>query len=185
MKHALQADLLRLLSGELPPDQERALRQRLAREPDLAATFRRLEGAWARLELPPPAPLPLGFSGRVMARVREMPEVRSAGAPGTPGSPRRTPGTLKAGTLSWAAAPTWVRASCAAALVGGVLLGAGLGARGTRGQWQARQASPGVPALTESYWAMVETAGSPATADEAAAAGAPALPSSPRGEDRR
>jgi anti-sigma factor RsiW len=170
MKHGLQADLLRLLSGELPPDQVRALRERLAREPELAAAFRRLESAWARLELPPPSPVPLGFAGRVMARAREMPQTRIDGAPGK-----------GAGTLSWAAAPTWVRASCAAALLGGVLLGAGLGARGTRGLWQARQASSGVPALTESYWAMVETA-EPA---EEGASTAPALPSSPRGEDRR
>jgi anti-sigma factor RsiW len=172
MKHALQRDLLRLLSGDLPPDQERALRERLAREPALAATFQRLESAWSRLELPPSAPVPLGFSGRVMARARELPTIPTTRATGVPGK--------GPGTLSWAAAPTWVRASCAAALLSGVLLGAGLGARGTRGHWQARQAASGVPELAESYWDMVETAGAP---DEAAPA--PALPSAARGEARR
>jgi anti-sigma factor RsiW len=184
MKHALEVDLLRLLAGELPPDRARALRDRLDREPELAATFRRLERAWERLTPPPAAPVPLGFSGRVMARVRELRAPRVAGAFGGGLAGATTPAGRSgpSGQLSWATAPTWVRASCAAALVGGVLLGAGLGARGTRGQWQARQAAAGLPVLTESYWAMVETAG---TADEHPAGTAPALPSSPRGEGRR
>jgi ferric-dicitrate binding protein FerR (iron transport regulator) len=180
MKRALETDLLRLLSGDLPPERARGLREQLARDPGLAAAFRRLERAWERLELPPAAAVPLGFSGRVMARVREMPAPRTAGGAAPAGA-----GTGKGVVpLSWAAAPTWVRASCAAALLCGVLLGAGLGARGTRGQWQARPAGAGVPALTESYWAMVEASESAAATDEAGSASAPALPSA-RGEDRR
>ena len=164
MKRVLEADkvqLLRLLHGELPPERASALRQRLVREPELAAAWRRLESAWERLAPPPPTPVPLGFSGRVMARVRE----RAAGpAPlGTAGGP----------AVTWAAAPTWVRASCAAALLAGVLLGAGLGSRGRLDQRQ--RTAEGVPALTESYWALVDMP------SETAAA----LPSPSRGEARR
>jgi anti-sigma factor RsiW len=167
MRRVLAVDkvqLLRLLRGELPPERSSELRERLAREPDLAAAWRRLESAWERLTAPPPAPVPPGFSGRVMARVRE----RAAGAP-------PPLGTAAGAAITWAAAPTWVRASCAAALVAGVLLGAGLGSRG-RLDDRPRTADS-VPALTESYWALVERP------NEAAAA-PPALPSSSRGEAR-
>jgi anti-sigma factor RsiW len=162
MKRVLEADsmqLLRLLHGELPPARAAALRERLAREPELAAAWRRLEQAWEGLTPPPPSPVPLGFSGRVMARVRD----RAAGAPG-------------GGAISWAAAPTWVRASCAAALVAGVVLGAGLGSRGRLDERQ--RTVEGVPELAESYWALVERPNETTATD-------PALPSSPRGEARR
>src|SRR5579864_4363707 len=156
--------LLRLLHGELPPERASALRERLVREPELAAAWRRLESAWERLAPPPPTPVPLGFSGRVMARVRE----HAAGA--------APPLGTAAGTITWAAAPTWVRATCAAALVAGVLLGAGLG---SRGRLEERQRSAeSVPALTESYWALVD-------GPSETAAAPPVLPSSPRGEARR
>jgi ferric-dicitrate binding protein FerR (iron transport regulator) len=166
MKHALEADLKRFLrllpslDGELTPEGEQALRERLARDPELAAAWRRLEGAWEGLELPPAAPVPPGFSGRVMAHARQLGEARAGGV---------------GGSVSWAAAPNWVRASCAGALVAGLLLGAGLGVRG-RTDLQPR-AAEGVPALAESYWELVEAPNQPATA--------PALPSSARGEARR
>src|ERR1700692_73391 len=108
--------------------------------PDVAAAARRLESAWEGLTPPPPAPVPLGFAGRVMARVREQ----AAGAPPP----------LDTNAISWAAAPTWVRATCAAALVAGVVLGAGLGSRGWLDERQRTAES--VPALTESYWALVD-----------------------------
>src|ERR1700724_2782151 len=153
--------LLRLLQGELPPERASALRERLAREPKLAAAWRRLESAGEGLTRPPAAPVPLGFSGRVMARVREQ----AAG----------TTRPLDTNAISWAAAPTWVRATCAAALVAGVLLGAGLGSRGRLDERQ--RTADSVPALTESYWALVDTPSETAAAP-------PALPS-PRGEARR
>jgi anti-sigma factor RsiW len=164
MKRVLEVDdvdklqLLRLLQGELPPERASGLRERLAREPELAAAWRRLESAWEGLTPPPAAPVPLGFSGRVMARVREQ----AAGVP--PGN-----------AISWAAAPTWVRATCAAALVAGVLLGAGLGSRGRLDERQ--RTADSVPALTESYWALVDTPSETVAAPTA-------LPS-PRGEARR
>jgi anti-sigma factor RsiW len=157
MKHDLrhlEIDLMRLLHDELPPERARGLRERLAREPALAASFQRTAGAWEGLTLPPAAAVPYGFTGRVMA------EVRGQAAAG-----------LAAGTLSWSAAPRWVRAAGAAALLAGALLGAGLG----HGMAGDRDAPAGAPGLTESYWAMV---------DESAAT-TPVLPSTPRGEARR
>jgi len=177
MKHAMEVDLLRLLAGELPPERERALRDRLGQDPELAAAYRRLERAWEGLSLPAPAPVPLGFTDRVMARAREL---NAAGVHAQQGSE----GAGAAGApLRWSAAPTWVRASCAAALVAGVLLGAGLGSRGLSQEASAAAAAPAsgsVPALTESYWTLVATAG-----DSAGAPAAPLPPSPSRGEARQ
>lgn len=99
-------DLIRLLNGELPADEARALRERMRSEPELADAWRRLERTWRGLEPPPAAPVPPGFTGRVMARVRSQP------APGS---------------LSWSSAPAWARATAAAALVAGAALGIGVG----------------------------------------------------------
>ena len=100
-------ELVRLLAGELPPERAAALSARLAREPELAAAWRRLEGAWRAAEPAPGAPVPPGFAREVMARARREAE----GAPG----------------LTWALAPLWVRAAGAAALAAGIVAGAGLG----------------------------------------------------------
>ena len=151
--HDLEVDLMRLLHEELPPERAHELRQRLAGDPELAASYRRITVIWEGLTLPPAAPAPLGFSGRVMSQVRG-----------------RTPAGSPGGTLSWSAAPRWVRAAGAAALVAGALLGAGLG----RGMASNRAAPSGTPGLTESYWAMVDESDS-----------APVLPSASRGEARR
>lgn len=153
MKHDmkdLDVDLMRLLHGELPPARAGELRERLAHEPELAARWRRLAGTWEGLVLPPAAPVPLGYGARVMARVR---------------------GLAAPASLSWSAAPRWVRATGAAALLAGVLLGAGIG-----GGLAVERTAPagGVTNLTESYWAMVDES-----------AGAPSLPSGARGEAAR
>jgi anti-sigma factor RsiW len=98
---------MRLLHGELPPERARELRERLAAEPELAGLYQRLERTWNGLDLPPAAPVPAGFSGRVMAHARSLPK------------PTRS--------LSWSAAPVWVRATAAAALIAGAALGVGAG----------------------------------------------------------
>ncbi|MFY9824941.1 MAG: hypothetical protein WAM82_26420 [Thermoanaerobaculia bacterium] len=108
--------LMRLLQGELPPSEARELRARVWREPGLAEEYQRLERTWNRLEPPPAAPVPPGFTGRVMARVRSE---------------------KAAGSLSWASAPAWVRATAAASLVAGALLGIGVGR-----SWPAADTSP-------------------------------------------
>jgi anti-sigma factor RsiW len=133
--HDLDIDLMRLLHDELPAARAHALRERLACEPELAARFHRIAGTWEGLALPPAAPAPQGFTGRVMAQVRG-----SAAA------------DLRSGNLSWSATPRWVRAAGAVALLAGALLGAGLG----RGMVSDRGAPSGVSGLTESYWAMVD-----------------------------
>jgi anti-sigma factor RsiW len=151
MTRGSEQELIRLLHGELPPDEARELRARLRREPELAAAFDRLERTWSGLELPPAAPVPAGFAGRVMAHARSLP----------------TPATL-----SWTAAPRWVRAAAAAALLAGAALGAGVGR-----SWPAAEKAP-EPApvsslaateapeysLAEGYWDVVDD-------DEAAAPG--------------
>jgi anti-sigma factor RsiW len=116
MTSGTQNELMSLLRDELPAEEARELRARIRHEPELAADFRRLEQAWNGLELPPPSPLPAGFTGRVMARVRDEKAARS---------------------LSWSSAPNWVRATAAASLVAGALLGVGVGV-----SWPAADTSP-------------------------------------------
>lgn len=106
MTSGSEHELISLLRDELAAGEARELRARIRREPELAADFHRLEQTWNGLELPPPSPLPLGFTGRVMARVRDERAARS---------------------LSWSSAPHWVRATAAASLVAGALLGIGVG----------------------------------------------------------
>jgi anti-sigma factor RsiW len=102
-----ESDLMRLLHGELPEGRARELRARLERDPELAEEYRRLRETWEGLVLPPPSPVPPGFSRRVMARARaERPE-----------------------SLSLRGAPVWVRAVAAAALVAGTAIGIGVGGR--------------------------------------------------------
>jgi len=104
--------LTRLLAGELDAGEARRLRRRLAEEPELAAAWVRLQGAWRSLA-PRPVPLPPGFAGRVMAQVRD-----EAGDGARRASPR---------FALWRA-PLAARAAGAAALVAGLGLGAALGA---------------------------------------------------------
>jgi anti-sigma factor RsiW len=116
MTSGTEHELMSLLRGELAADEARELRARMRREPELAADYRRLEQTWNRLELPPPSPVPPGFTGQVMARVRSE---------------------RASGSLSWSSAPNWVRATAAAALVAGALVGIGVGR-----SWPAADASP-------------------------------------------
>jgi anti-sigma factor RsiW len=154
MNRGTEHDLMRLLHGELPAEEARALRARLASDPALAAAYRQLEATWQGLSLPPAAPVPPGFAQRILAHARR----RSV-----------------AGALSWSAAPGWVRATAAAALVAGAVLGVGVGR-----SWPASQPSPAAAfdsaslstageedySLAGSYWDLVEdtAAGSAAEA---------------------
>jgi anti-sigma factor RsiW len=155
MTRGTEQELIRLLHGELPPDEARELRARIRREPELAEVFGRLARTWSGLALPPPSPVPAGFAGRVMARARSLP------APGA---------------LSWTAAPRWVRATAAAALLAGAALGAGVGR-----SWPPTDKAP-EPApvsslaateaaeysLAEGYWDVVDgdTAAVPGAGEE-------------------
>ena len=154
MTGATELDLMRLLHGELPEEEARELRARLRREPELAALYQRLERSWNGLELPPPHPVPPGFPSRAMARVRQS----------------------AAAGISWSAAPTWVRAAAAAALVTGLTVGAGVGriwpgpprdavqetAVEVAGE-ESEEVGLGDMSLAASYWETVDavTAGEP------------------------
>ncbi|HEY0513241.1 MAG TPA: hypothetical protein VGH73_15135 [Thermoanaerobaculia bacterium] len=153
MTRGTENDLIRLLHGELPPGPARELRERMLREPALAAAYQRLERTWNGLSLPPAAPAPPGFAGRIMSLTRA--HARGLPAPGG---------------VSWAAAPRWVRAAAAAALIAGAAAGIGVGRSWPAAEPVPESSSLGGPEfnLAESYWDGVEDAVSPS----ASAAGA-------------
>jgi anti-sigma factor RsiW len=140
----LDAELLRRLAGELPPDRARELDRRLAAEPALAARHRALERSWAALAPPLESPLPPGLAARVMGAVRR------GSLPG-------------AGRLTWGLAPTWVRAAAAVALAAGVALGAGLGHRASPASDALSLGLAPPESLAASYWRAVEDATSSAS----------------------
>ena len=146
MTRGIEHDLMRLLHGELPAEEARALRARIFREPELAALYARMERSWQGLSLPPASPVPPGFAGRIMARLR---------------------GQSAPGSLSWSAAPGWVRATAAAALVAGAAIGLGVGrtwpaANGNGGKDSEPEpaflAATAETSLAEGYWSLVEDA---------------------------
>lgn len=139
MNARIERQLLRLLAGELAPDEARELEQRIAAEAELAAAHRRLAARWQGLEPPPPRPVPPGFAGRVVARARAE---RQSGA-------------------SLAAAPAWVRLAAALSLAAGLGLGAGLGlwqsAVGLSGGTAGEELNPDEgTSLAAAYWSAVE-----------------------------
>ena len=81
--------LIRLLHGELPPAEAKALSLRLERDSALLAEYRRLERVWLNLG-PDPTVLPgPGFSTSVMAQARSV--------------------STPAAGLEWSFAPPWAK----------------------------------------------------------------------------
>lgn len=113
MNRRMELDLMRLLHGELPEEQARALRARLERDPALAEAYRRLGRSWEELALPPAAPVPLGFAQRAAALATAE---RSA---------------------QTAPTPVWVRAAAALALILGTAVGIEVG-----GSWPLGERKP-------------------------------------------
>ena len=138
MNPGTERDLVRRLAGRLPEEPAAELERRLASDPELAQAYERLERTWQGLALPEPAPAPLGFTHRVMARAREQAAARWS--------------------LSLRAAPNRVRAAAAAALAVGIALGA-LGAQ--YGSLESSAADPSgrdilrPASLADSYWSAV------------------------------
>jgi anti-sigma factor RsiW len=136
--------LMRLLHGELPPEEEARVRAALARDPAAVARLRELERLWDGLELPPPEAAPPGFAARVAAR--------AAGERAR----RATP-----------FGPAWARVAAGAVLVAGMAAGASVGLlAGSAGEAAARDgaAEPAAEwtyledapsSLAESYWSAV------------------------------
>jgi anti-sigma factor RsiW len=147
-----RADLLRLLHGELSAAAEARLRDRLAREPELAAALRRMEVTWDLLELPPAAPAPSGFAARVAARAAEQGRSRTGEAESAPFR------------------PAWARAMAAAALTAGIVAGAAVGWLVIPEQSLSLQVAPAVSSTGAAGTpGPAEPAGSAATGAEPAA----------------
>lgn len=99
--------LVRLLHGELAPEEAAALRREVARDPGAARRLAELGTTWEALELPAPRPAPSGFAGRVAALAAEEDAERRA---------------ADAAPLG----PAWARAVAGAALILGLTAGATL-----------------------------------------------------------
>ncbi len=150
MTKAKEQQLMRLLHGELAPDEARRRSRELEQDSDLRAAHQRLARTWESLELPA-SEVPSGFSANVVAAAREL---RAGGQPG--------------GELSWSLAPAWARGGAAAALLTGLLLGAAFGRgfeapdAGTSDETAivADADADAVPlSLAEVYWLALEESG--------------------------
>jgi anti-sigma-K factor RskA len=146
----LERRLVRRVSGELSAEEQAQLAEAIRQTPEAAVELDRLDEVWSGLELPPPAAVPPGFSGRVLAR---------ALAAGRPGS-----------EADWSLAPGWARIVAVVALVAGLALGIGLGTVGEASGTTATVASSeglwSDPGDGEAYWQAVgtdDTTPSPAT----------------------
>ena len=127
-----QLQLLRLLHGELAEDEARRLRDRMAAEPSLAASYRDLAARWRELELQENTTASEAYVERV---------VRAAA-----GSNR--------GRVRWSLAPVWAQASAAVALAAGVALGLGLAA--FLPPVESVDAVEVDTTLAESYWSILD-----------------------------
>ena len=121
--------LLRRLCGELTPDEERRLDERLAADAELRAAAERLERDWRRLEAPGDA-APAGFADEVMARL-----ARAEAEP---------------------EAPAWARLAAAAALVAGIAVGMGIAPAPPPDGLPGEFAGPPLETLADSYLAALE-----------------------------
>ncbi len=130
---ATERRLLRLLNGELPADEARALEDEIARHRPTATLFHRLREVWDGLEQPPAVAMP-DFRAAVMAAAqRERSEI-----------------------LRWSLAPTWARAGAALALTLGLALGLALGRLGESGEEAPIEVAETLVSapltLAEAYW---------------------------------
>ena len=135
MRSDIERQLMRLLHGELSPEEASRWRQRLEAEPELAARYANLEHCWSDLELLEPAPA----GPELVAAVR-----RRLGRAAEPSL-----------VDMWRLAPVWNRLLAAGALAVGIgvgaLAGAGSEARADDSLFAATEAS-----LAESYWEVLE-----------------------------
>lgn len=129
MSQELDRRMIRLLHGELPPDEARDLRRSLESDPGAAVRFAELERIWSGLEPAPPPRADEGLLAGVRARVQ------------------RGEGAAEGGL--WGLSPVWGRAVAAAALASGIGLGVWLGADAAAADEATLLLEP---TLAESYW---------------------------------
>jgi anti-sigma-K factor RskA len=135
MDRETEKQLIRLLTDELSAADARELRQRLEKEGDLQRAFASLQERWKALEPPPLQPVHPSFTSRV---VRQATLTGPAvAAPGLGG-----------------AAPLWTRATAAAALAVGILVGALLASQSQSEDWTAWNAVELTQA--EDYWETLD-----------------------------
>ncbi len=144
----IQRRLMRLLHGELPPEEARQLERQLEHDAELRAAYEELAETWAHLELPEAGEAPAGFAAGVMAAASKA----------------------RGGELSWSLAPLWARAGAPAALVAGLLLGVTFGGEFSEpvpqagvelySETDAEAVADAVPlSLAEAYWLALEESG--------------------------
>jgi hypothetical protein len=103
------------------------------RDPALAEEYRRIEGSWEGLALPPTAPVPPGFAQRIAARVTAEKTEQAVPTPG------------------------WVRVAAALALIVGTAVGVGVGGSWAPADPAQEEEPPAVDgSLAESYLTSLE-----------------------------
>jgi anti-sigma factor RsiW len=130
----LEAKLSALLDGELPPEEAAALREEIARRPELEAKLAELsavdEGLRALPVRPVPAELQARLEERIRAERRAQPRSPEAGRRAPPRAPRS------------GATPGWRRRWPAAALAAAAVLALVLLVQLRRGEVQVAQTGP-------------------------------------------
>ena len=135
MDRTTEKQLIRLLTDELSAADARELRLRLEKEGDLQRAFASLQERWKALEPPPLQSVHPSFTSRV---VRQATSTGPAvAAPDLGGS-----------------APLWSRATAAAALAIGILVGALLASPSQSEDWTAWNAVELTQA--EDYWETLD-----------------------------
>ena len=103
MDRKTEQQLIRLLAGELAPEDARELRRRLEKEEELRQVFASLQERWQALEPPPVQPVHSSFTSCVVHQATTGPSIEAAGL--------------------GRAAPVWARAAAAVALGVGMVVG--------------------------------------------------------------
>lgn len=137
------AALMRLLLGEICPEEKGRLEHRLAGDTALRGRLEQLRKTWDSLEMAPAPALPESFRGEILAAVREQ----GAGAR----------------EISWAEVPAWARAAAGLTLVLGMVLGLGVGhsppaiiSEAELEAYFTTELESAPLSLAESYWLALE-----------------------------
>ncbi len=145
-----ERQLMRLVHGELSPEEAQRLESLLAEDPALAARYERLLASWEALAEAAVPSVPEGFRDEVVTAARRLAE----------------------GELSWSTAPVWARAGVAAALAAGLTLGLFAGRLPATDQtveldaYLAAELESAPLSLAEAYWLELEEGSESLAGDE-------------------